>query len=49
MTAKRRWIITVLLLDVAFCLFPLLRAEHVGERFDRVVSAVRLVAALSRK
>src|ERR1700685_4236744 len=27
MTAKRRWIITVLLLDVAFCLFPLLRAE----------------------
>jgi hypothetical protein len=49
MSAKRSLIVAVLLLDIIFCLVPLLRAEHVGERLQRIVSAVRLVATLTRE
>lgn len=49
MSARRGLVMAVLLLDVVFCLVPLVRAEHVGERFGRVVAAVRLVATLSRE
>lgn len=49
MNRKRTLIIAVLLLDIGFCFVPLLRAAHAGERLNSVVSAVKLVATLSRE
>jgi hypothetical protein len=49
MLTKRALIVFVLLLDLAFCFVPLLRAMHAGEQFDKVISAVKLVAMLRRE
>lgn len=49
MNRKRVSIFAVLLLDIGFCFVPLLRAAHACERLNRVVSAVKLVATLSRE